>query len=205
VRRAADLLGALVALAVLWPIMAVIALIVRRSMGRPILFRQQRAGRGGRAFTLCKFTTMTDERDESGALRSDEDRLTPIGRWLRSFSLDELPELWNVVRGDMGLIGPRPLPVAYLPRYSAIEARRHEVRPGITGWAQVNGRNAVDWDRRLAMDVWYVDHRSLLLDLRVLAKTVVAVVTRTGVSGRGTATMTELRPDWADQGPRSER
>jgi lipopolysaccharide/colanic/teichoic acid biosynthesis glycosyltransferase len=142
---------------------------------------------------------MTDERADTGQPLSDADRLTRSGRWLRTFSLDELPELWNVVRGDMSLIGPRPLPVSYLTRYSTTEARRHELRPGITGWAQVNGRNSVNWDRRLAMDVWYVDHRSLLLDLRILAKTVVAVVTRRGVSGPGTETMTELRPELSDQ------
>jgi sugar transferase EpsL len=197
VKRAADLLGAVIALVVMWPVMLVVAVIVRRSLGRPIFFAQQRAGRAGRPFTMWKFRTMTDEREETGEVRPDEERLTSTGRRLRSLSLDELPELWNVVRGDMSLIGPRPLPVAYLARYSATEARRHEVRPGITGWAQVNGRNEVDWDRRLAMDVWYVDHRSLLLDLRVLAKTVVAVVTRRGVSSDGTHTMTELRPHLA--------
>lgn len=196
-KRAADLLGAVLALVVMWPVMLVVAVIVRRSLGRPIFFAQQRTGRAGRPFTMWKFRTMTDEREETGEVRPDEERLTSTGRRLRSLSLDELPELWNVVRGDMSLIGPRPLPVAYLQRYSATEARRHEVRPGITGWAQVNGRNAVDWDRRLAMDVWYVDHRSLLLDLRVLAKTVVAVATRKGVSDGGTLTMAELRPHLA--------
>jgi sugar transferase EpsL len=199
VKRAADLLGAVVGLVVLSPLMLLLALVVRCSIGRGTLFGQQRTGRDGRTFTLWKFRTMTDARDESGELRSDDERLTKTGRWLRSFSLDELPELWNVLRGDMSLIGPRPLPVAYLPRYSPSEARRHEVRPGITGWAQVNGRNALDWDRRLAMDVWYVDHRSFLLDLRILVKTVVAVVTRTGVSGPGTATMAELRPRRSDR------
>jgi lipopolysaccharide/colanic/teichoic acid biosynthesis glycosyltransferase len=193
-KRAADLLGAVLALIVLLPLMIVIALFVRCSFGRPILFSQVRAGRERRPFRLLKFRTMTNSRSDSGELRSDAERLTTAGRWLRASSLDELPELWNVLRGEMSLIGPRPLPVEYLPRYSTLEARRHELRPGITGWAQVNGRNAVDWDRRLAMDVWYVDHRSLLLDVRILAKTVVAVVTRKGVSGAGTETMTELRP-----------
>jgi len=195
VKRLADLLGAVVALIGLTPLMIVVALIVRRSLGRPILFGQVRTGRDGQPFRLLKFRTMTDARSDTGELRSDAERMTTTGRWLRASSLDELPGLWNVIRGDMSLIGPRPLPVEYLPRYSSLEARRHELRPGITGWAQVNGRNEVDWDRRLAMDVWYVDHRSLLLDLRILAKTVVAVVTRKGVSGPGTETMTELRPE----------
>ncbi len=194
-KRAADLLGAGLALVVLSPVLVAIAAVVRWTAGRPVLFGQQRAGRNGRPFTVWKFRTMTEARDEAGRPRPDAERLTGTGRWLRSSSLDELPELWNVIRGDMSLIGPRPLPVLYLPRYSTLEARRHELRPGITGWAQVNGRNAVDWDRRLAMDVWYVDHRSLLLDLRILAKTVVAVVTRKGVSGPGAETMTELRPE----------
>jgi lipopolysaccharide/colanic/teichoic acid biosynthesis glycosyltransferase len=195
VKRAADLLGATFALVLLAPIMAVVALVVRSSVGRPIFFGQERIGRGGRLFTVWKFRTMTQALDVAGQLLPDAERLTRSGRRLRSSSLDELPELWNVLRGEMSLIGPRPLPAAYLTRYSTSEARRHELRPGITGWAQVNGRNSVDWDRRLALDVWYVDHRSLLLDLRILAKTVVAVVTQKGVSGPGTETMTELRPE----------
>jgi lipopolysaccharide/colanic/teichoic acid biosynthesis glycosyltransferase len=143
---------------------------------------------------LIKFRTMTDARGPDGALLPDEERLTPLGRWLRSTSLDELPELWNVLRGDMSLVGPRPLPVTYLERYTPTEARRHEVRPGLTGWAQVNGRNGVNWDERLAMDVWYVDNRSPLLDLRILLRTVAVVLRRKGISGEGTATMRELRP-----------
>jgi lipopolysaccharide/colanic/teichoic acid biosynthesis glycosyltransferase len=205
VKRAADLLGAGLALVILSPVLVVVAVVVRWTAGRPVLFGQERAGRNGRPFTVWKFRTMTDARDEAGRPRPDGERLTGTGRWLRSSSLDELPELWNVIRGDMSLIGPRPLPVVYLPRYSTSEARRHELRPGITGWAQVNGRNAVDWDRRLAMDVWYVDHRSLLLDVRILAKTVVAVVTREGVSGAGTETMTELRPHLSEHTGRPER
>jgi lipopolysaccharide/colanic/teichoic acid biosynthesis glycosyltransferase len=205
VKRAADLLGTGLALVILSPVLVVVAVVVRWTAGRPVLFGQERAGRNGRPFTVWKFRTMTDARDEAGRPRPDGERLTGTGRWLRSSSLDELPELWNVIRGDMSLIGPRPLPVVYLPRYSTSEARRHELRPGITGWAQVNGRNAVDWDRRLAMDVWYVDHRSLLLDVRILAKTVVAVVTREGVSGAGTETMTELRPHLSEHTGRPER
>jgi len=194
VRRAVDILGATLALCVLVPVMLLLALVARCSIGRPILFGQQRSGRNGREFTMWKFRTMTDARDEKGALRSDDERLTRTGRWLRATSLDELPELWNVLCGEMSFIGPRPLPIAYMPRYSPFEARRHEVRPGITGWAQVNGRNMLDWDERLAMDVWYVDHRSFLLDCRIILKTVAAVVAQRGVHGPGTATMMELRP-----------
>lgn len=179
---------------VLAPVLAVVALLVRVRLGRPILFSQARAGLDGAPFTLHKFRTMTDERGPDGSLLPDERRLSRFGRLLRSSSLDELPELWNVVRGDMALVGPRPLPVAYLDRYTAVEARRHEVRPGITGWAQVNGRNALSWEDRLAMDVWYVDNRSLRLDLSILLRTVTAVLRRQGVSADGHATMTELRP-----------
>jgi lipopolysaccharide/colanic/teichoic acid biosynthesis glycosyltransferase len=150
-------------------------------------------GRGGQPFELWKFRTMTDERGSDGALLSDAERLTPFGRRLRSTSLDELPELWNVLRGDMSLVGPRPLPVAYRDRFTLTEARRMEVRPGLTGWAQINGRNAVDWDDRLAMDVWYVDHRSLELDLRILLRTARVVLGRQGVAAEGSATMHELR------------
>lgn len=148
---------------------------------------------------MRKFRTMTDARDGAGNVLPDAERLTAFGRWLRSTSLDELPELWNVVRGDMSLVGPRPLPLSYLPRYTPVEARRHEVRPGLTGWAQVNGRNATSWEERLAMDVWYVDNRSLWLDVRILVKTVATVLRRDGISADGEATMTELRPEPSKQ------
>jgi sugar transferase EpsL len=187
---------AVVALAVLAPVLVVVAALLRLRLGQ-VLFTQQRAGHNGRPFTLHKFCTMTGGRGPDGALLPDEQRLTKLGRFLRSTSLDELPELWNVVRGEMSFVGPRPLPVAYLPRYTAEEARRHGVSPGITGWAQVNGRNAVDWDERLAMDVWYVDHRTVLLDLRIIARTFGTVLRRDGVSAEGVATMTELRPHLA--------
>jgi len=193
-RRSIDVVLAVVAGALLCPLVLVVAASVRWKIGSPVLFRQERAGLGGRPFTLTKLRTMTEARDAAGRLLPDEARLTPLGRFLRSTSLDELPELWNVIRGDMALVGPRPLPTAYLDRYTAEEARRHEVRPGITGWAQVNGRNAVSWDDRLAMDVWYVDNRSLLLDLKILARTVASVLRREGISAEGQATMTELRP-----------
>ena len=189
---------ALLALVVLSPVLAGVSVLVRLRLGRPVLFRQVRAGLRGAPFEIVKFRTMTDERDHRGTLLPDERRLTPFGHWLRATSLDELPELWNVVRGEMALVGPRPLPVSYLDRYSDREARRHEVRPGVTGWAQVQGRNAVDWDERLEMDVWYVDHRSWWLDLRILSRTIAAVARRSGISADGAATMHELRPPVAD-------
>jgi lipopolysaccharide/colanic/teichoic acid biosynthesis glycosyltransferase len=157
-----------------------------------VLFRQERAGRHGRPFVLTKLRTMTDERGPDGALLPDADRLPVFGSFLRSTSLDELPELVHVLRGEMSLVGPRPLPTTYLDRYSTRQARRHEVRPGITGWAQVNGRNAAGWAERLEMDVWYVDHRSLRLDLRILWRTLRVVASREGVAGDGSATMTEF-------------
>lgn len=196
-RRLLDLVIAVAALIVLSPLLAAVAALVRFRLGAPVLFRQERAGREGVPFTIYKFRTMTERRGADGQLLPDEARLTRLGRFLRSSSLDELPELWNVIRGDMALVGPRPLPVAYLDRYTPEEARRHEVRPGITGWAQVNGRNAVGWEERLAMDVWYVDHRSLRLDLQILWRTVRAVIRREGISAEGHATMTELRPPGA--------
>ncbi len=168
----------------LWlPLLAVAALGVRIAMGRPILFRQERIGLGDRPFTIFKLRTM---RTGEG---TDAERLTPFGRLLRKTSLDELPQFFNVLRGDMALVGPRPLPSAYLPLYSAGQRRRHEVRPGITGWAQVNGRNGISWQRRFELDVWYVDNRSLWLDLRILIMTIAAVVTHRGISAKGEATI----------------
>jgi sugar transferase EpsL len=182
VKRAIDVLGSGVGLALLSPVLAVVAALVRWKLGRPVLFKQTRPGLHAQPFTLLKFRSMTDDRDAAGQLLPDEDRLPPFGRFLRSTSLDELPELWNVLRGDMSLVGPRPLLMEYVPRYSARHARRHEVRPGITGWTAVNGRNALAWHDRLELDVWYVEHRSLWLDLRILARTVAAVVRREGIS-----------------------
>jgi sugar transferase EpsL len=175
------------------PAMAVVAVLIRLRLGAPVLFRQVRPGRGGVPFTLYKFRTMRDFREADGRPRSDAERLTPLGRMLRSTSLDELPELWNVIRGDMSLVGPRPLRMEYLPLYSDRQRRRHEVRPGITGWAQINGRNAIAWEKRLEMDVWYVEHRTLMLDLRILARTVGVVVRCGGVSAPGEATMPPFR------------
>jgi len=193
-REGLDRSLALFALIVLAPLIALIGVCVRLRLGAPVLFQQERAGKGGEPFALIKFRTMTDQRDADGRLLPDEARLTRLGAFLRASSLDELPELWNVVRGDMALVGPRPLPTAYLDRYTSQEARRHEVRPGITGWAQVNGRNSVSWEERLAMDVWYVDNRSWRLDLRILWRTVQAVLKREGISAEGHVTMHELRP-----------
>ena len=199
-KRVIDVVGASTALVLLSPLLAVVALLVRVRMGTPVLFRQQRPGRGGRPFVMTKFRTMTDRRGADGELLPDADRLTALGRWLRRTSVDELPELLNVVQGDMSLVGPRPLLVEYLPLYSDEQARRHEVRPGITGWAQVNGRNAVTWDEKFALDVWYVDHRSTRLDIEILAKTVTQVFSGHGVSAPGHATMEPFRGPASNEG-----
>ena len=187
-KRVLDVCIAAIALVVLAPVMLVTALVVRVSLGSPVFFRQQRPGLRGVPFTILKFRTM---RHIAGA-QSDEARLTPIGRLLRSLSLDELPELFNVVTGDMSLVGPRPLLVQYLDRYTPEQARRHDVRPGITGWAQVNGRNAVSWPDKFRLDVWYVDHVSFALDCRIVGLTVGALVTRRGISQPGHATSQEF-------------
>ena len=188
-KRAFDIGVASVGLVVLSPVVAVVAGVVRWKLGSPALFRQVRPGLHAEPFELVKFRTMTDERDDDGDLLPDADRLPAFGAFLRSTSLDELPGLWNVLTGDMSLVGPRPLLMLYLPLYSPEQARRHEVRPGITGWAQVNGRNAATWQDRLRMDVWYVDNASFLLDLRILARTVMSVVRREGITGVGEATV----------------
>jgi sugar transferase EpsL len=192
-KRVFDVTLALVALLVLSPLLAGLVVAVWIRLGRPIFFTQPRPGRGGRIFRMIKFRTMTDQRDASGRLRSDAERLTPFGAWLRSTSLDELPELWSIVKGDMSLVGPRPLLVDYLPRYTPEEARRHEVRPGLSGLAQVNGRNQTTWEERLQFDVWYVDHRSFLLDLSIIGRTIVQIIRRQGVNAKGEATMAEFR------------
>ncbi|MFJ2550887.1 sugar transferase [Microbacterium sp. NPDC087591] len=188
VKRALDVVTAAVGLVVLSPVMLVTAIAVRANLGSPVLFSQPRPGRGGRVFRLYKFRSMRAV-DAARGWITDEQRLTRFGRVLRSTSLDELPSLWNVLRGDMSVVGPRPLLVEYLPRYTPEQARRHEVRPGITGLAQVNGRNTVDWDQRFALDVRYVDSRSLALDARILVGTVRSVVVREGISAEGHATM----------------
>ena len=188
-KRLFDLIAASFGLLVLALPLLALAWLVRRKLGSPVLFTHVRPGLYGKPFRMVKFRTMTDERDANGALLPDAQRLTPFGRWLRASSLDELPELWNVLRGEMSLVGPRPLLMEYLPLYSPEQARRHEVRPGITGWAQVNGRNAISWADKFARDVRYVDHRSLWLDLRILWQTVRKVLVRDGISAPGDATM----------------
>jgi sugar transferase EpsL len=188
-KRVLDIILAALALATLVVPLAAVALLVRLRLGRPILFCQERPGLHGEIFRLIKFRTMTDQRDVSGVLLPDSIRLTPFGKWLRSTSLDELPSLLNVLKGDMSLVGPRPLLVEYLPLYSPTQARRHEVRPGLTGWAQVNGRNALTWEKKFELDVWYVDNRSLWLDIRILFMTVKKVFARHGITAKGDATM----------------
>ena len=192
-KRGIDVILTLIGLVLLAPAFALLAWRIRREFGRPVLFRQRRPGQHGEIFTLYKFRTMTDARDERGVLLPDEQRLTRFGSFLRSTSLDELPEMVNVLRGDMSLVGPRPLLVEYLDLYTPEQARRHEVRPGLTGWAQVNGRNDMSWDDKLALDVWYVDHRSLWLDVRILLRTLWVMVRREGVTLRGHATTVRFR------------
>ncbi len=191
-KRLFDFGAASLLIILLSPVIAVVALITRWRLGSPVLFSQQRPGMAGKPFTLRKFRTMTDERDADGQLLPDEQRLGRFGSFLRSTSLDELPEFLNVLTGDMSLVGPRPLLMRYLERYTPEQARRHEVRPGITGWAQVNGRNALSWEQKFALDVWYVDHLSFRLDLRILALTLVRTLRREGISQQGQATMEEF-------------
>ena len=192
-KRVFDIVVSAVALTVLAPVMGLIALLVWRTMGRPVLFRQARPGLHGKPFVMYKFRTMRDLRDAEGKLLPDEARLTPFGRWLRATSLDELPELVNVLRGEMSLVGPRPLLMEYLDRYTPEQARRHEVKPGITGWAQIHGRNNLSWDERFKLDVWYVDNWSLWLDVKILWRTLWMVLRREGISAQGHATMPEFR------------
>jgi sugar transferase EpsL len=187
-----DLLLGLPALIILSPLYCFIALTVRGRIGRPLLFRQVRPGLHGKLFGLLKFRTMTEDRDHQGNLLPDEKRLTRLGRFLRSTSLDELPELFNVVKGEMSLVGPRPLLMQYLDRYTPEQARRHEVKPGITGWAQVNGRNAITWEDKFKLDLWYVDHVSFWLDLKIIAMTIGKILTREGISQPGHATAEEF-------------
>jgi lipopolysaccharide/colanic/teichoic acid biosynthesis glycosyltransferase len=187
-KRGFDILVAASALVLMAPLLLAIALVVRWRLGSPVLFVQQRPGLGGRPFRIVKFRTMIDARRADDTVASDAERLTPFGRFLRSTSLDELPELYNVLVGDMSLVGPRPLLMEYLPLYDAHQRRRHEVRPGITGWAQVNGRNAISWERKFDLDVWYVDNASFALDLKILWLTLWRVLRREGISGAGSAT-----------------
>jgi lipopolysaccharide/colanic/teichoic acid biosynthesis glycosyltransferase len=188
-KRLIDFCAAAGALLLLSPLLVAVTILVRTKLGSPVLFRQMRPGRNGEAFAMLKFRSMTDARDANGALLPDARRLTSFGKFLRSSSLDELPGLWNVVRGDMSLVGPRPLLMEYLPLYTAEQARRHDVRPGLTGWAQINGRNALKWEEKFALDCWYVDNHSLWLDIRILVLTVVKVLRRADISADGEATM----------------
>lgn len=192
-KRALDLLLVVPGIVLLSPVMAGVALVLLAREGRPVLFRQARPGRGGKIFHLYKFRSMRNAFDRHGRPLPDSERLTGLGKFLRASSLDELPELFNVLRGEMSLVGPRPLLAAYLERYSAEQARRHEVLPGITGWAQVNGRNALTWEDKFRLDVWYVDHRSLWLDIKILALTVWKVIQREGITQEGHATAEEFR------------
>ena len=193
IKRGLDLLISGCVLLVLWPVLLVLVLLVRSKLGSPAIFCQERPGKNGRVFRLYKLRTMTDERDEDGRLLPDEQRLTPFGRTLRSLSLDELPELWNILRGDMSIVGPRPLLVKYLPLYNEEQRHRHDVRPGLTGWAQANGRNALTWEEKFRLDVWYVEHLSFWVDVKTIFLTVKKVFCREGISSGTAATMEEFR------------
>lgn len=192
VKRLIDLICSFILIIVLSPLLILLYISVGFKLGRPVLFAQQRPGKDGKIFTLYKFRSMTNARDKSGNPLADEHRLTNFGKLLRKTSLDELPELFNILKGDMSFVGPRPLLVQYLPRYNREQARRHEVKPGLTGWAQVNGRNAISWEEKFQLDVWYVDHWSLWLDLKILYLTLLVVLNRSGISAEGEATISEF-------------
>lgn len=192
-KRCIDVIAAGGTLLLLSPLLILLTFLIRRTMGPTALFRQRRPGLHGRPFEMLKFRTMRDAAGPDGQPLPDSERLTPLGRFLRSTSLDELPELWNVLKGDMSLVGPRPLLMEYLPLYSAEQARRHDVRPGLTGWAQVNGRNALSWNEKFALDVWYVDNRNMKLDVQILWLTVLKVLRREGISAAGEATMPKFQ------------
>ena len=203
-KRSLDVFLAVLTMILFMPVMIGVALAVRINMGGPVLFTQLRPGLHGRPFRMIKFRTMRNLVDSHGLPLADEQRMTRLGAWLRASSLDELPEVWNVLRGDMSIVGPRPLLMAYLPLYTARQARRHEVRPGITGWAQINGRNAISWPQRFDLDVWYVDNRSLLFDFKIFLKTFQRVWQRDGVSAQGQATMSAFEGN-GDRAPVSMR
>ncbi|WP_342473177.1 sugar transferase [Metasolibacillus sp. FSL H7-0170] len=192
-KRLLDVVISIVVLVVLSPVIGIVALLIRLKIGSPVLFKQSRPGLRGEVFHVYKFRTMTDARDAQGELLPDEVRLTSFGKLMRKLSLDELPQLWNVLKGDMSFVGPRPLLVEYLPLYNDRQARRHDVRPGITGWAQVNGRNAISWEQKFEYDVWYIENRSLWLDFKILLLTVKKVFVSEGISQEGQATMEKFR------------
>lgn len=191
-KRFIDISASLCALILLAPVMAIVAWNIRKKLGSPVLFRQVRPGRDGKPFEMVKFRTMRDAVDADGNPLADSERMTPFGSFLRASSLDELPELWNVLKGDMSLVGPRPLLMEYLPLYSQEQSRRHEARPGVTGWAQVNGRNALGWDEKFELDVWYVDNQSFWLDLKIIFMTIKKVVVKEGISADGEVTMSKF-------------
>jgi len=192
IKRLFDVFCSLLGLVMLLPIVLVVTLLILWKFGAPVFFRQTRPGLNGKPFEMVKFRTMLDESDSTGNPLPDSERMTPFGQFLRSASLDELPGLWNVLKGDMSLVGPRPLLMEYLSLYSTEQYRRHQVRPGVTGWAQVNGRNAISWEEKFKLDVWYVDNRSFWLDLKILSLTVKKVLVRDGISGEGEATMSKF-------------
>lgn len=189
IKRILDIISSLLAIIILSPLLAVTAVLVKTKLGSPVLFKQERPGKDEKIFTLMKFRTMTDERDENGELLPDEVRLTKFGKFLRSTSIDELPELFNILKGDMSVIGPRPLLVEYIPRYNEHQHRRHEVRPGLSGWAQVNGRNSISWEEKFDLDVEYVDNYSFAMDVKILFMTVLNVLKKEGISSETSATM----------------
>jgi lipopolysaccharide/colanic/teichoic acid biosynthesis glycosyltransferase len=191
-KRFIDISASLCALLLLAPAMAIVAWSIHKKLGSPVLFRQVRPGRDGKPFEMVKFRTMRDAVDADGNPLADSERMTPFGSFLRASSLDELPELWNVLKGDMSLVGPRPLLMEYLPLYSEVQSRRHEVRPGVTGLAQVNGRNALGWDEKFELDVWYVDHQSFWLDLKIILMTIKKVAVKEGISADGEVTMSKF-------------
>ena len=193
IKRIIDLVFVISTSIMLLPLLAALALLVRWRLGSPVFFRQQRPGLHGKPFIIYKFRTMTNATDETGRLLPDSERLTAFGKFLRSTSFDELPELWNVLKGDMSLVGPRPLLMQYLERYTPEQMRRHDMKPGVTGWAQIHGRNAISWEEKFALDVWYVDHQSFWLDVKILARTIWKVVYREGISQQGEATMQEFQ------------
>lgn len=193
IKRLIDIIGSLIGLTISSPIIVIISIIIYITMGRPIFFKQVRPGLKGKPFVIYKFRTMLDLRDENGNPLPDEKRLTTIGRFLRSTTLDELPEFWNVLKGDMSLVGPRPLLMEYLDRYTPEQARRHEVKPGMTGWAQINGRNAISWEEKFRLDVWYVDNWNIILDLKIIFLTILKVLKKEGISAEGHATMPEFK------------
>ena len=194
-KRAFDIIFSLAWLIGFSPLLVGVAILVRIKLGSPILFIQERPGKGAKPFRMVKFRTMTDAKDESGNLLPDEVRLTPFGRFLRSTTLDEFPEMWNVLIGDMSVVGPRPLMMRYLPRYNSFQARRMEMKPGVTGWAQINGRNAISWDEKFALDVWYIDNSSFWLDLKIVVKTFFVVINRRNINSSKAATMEEFMGD----------